>query len=237
MKKQIALLLTAFSLACGFQASVLAAGQPIEVEADSIDYNAKSGVVKAQGNVIFVQGGATLTGSEVTYNSQTKNGLVTGGVKAIKEDMTLTAAQVQLQNNTHFVATGSAVLTKGDNRLTGPTVEYDSSQDYALVPQDAVLTGPDGTMTANRIEAFLKEDRAQGLGNVHVVSETRKLDARADKADYYGIKTAGQGKLILTGNARAIQDGNTLTGETLTLYLDNKTVDAQGRTKLVIVPK
>lgn len=237
MKKQIMVLLTAITLVCGLQASVLAAGQPIEVEADSLDYNAKTGVINGQGNVIFVQGGATLTGSAVTYNSNTKNGLVTGGVKAVKEEMTLTAAQVQIQNNTHFVATGSAVLTKGDNRLTGPVVEYDSAQDYAIVPQDAVLTGPDGTMTANRIEAFLKEDRAQGLGNVHVVSETRKLDARAEKADYYGIKTAGQGKLILTGNARAIQDGNTLTGETLTLYMDNKTVDAQGRTKLVIVPK
>lgn len=237
MKKQIALLLTALSLTCGLPASVLAAGQPIEVEADSIDYNAKTGVVKAQGNVTFVQGGATLTGSEVTYNSQTRNGLVSGGVTAVKEDTTLTASQVQIQNNIHFVATGSAVLTKGDNRLTGPTVEYDSAQDYALVPQDGTITGPDGTMTANRIEAFLKEDRAQGLGNVHVVSETRKLDAHADKADYYGIKTAGQGKLILSGNARAIQDGSTLTGETLTLYMENKTVDAQGRTKLVIVPK
>ena len=41
-------------------------------------------------------------------------------------------------------------------------------------------------------------------------------------------------KIVLTGNARAIQDGNTVVGQTLTLYMDDKAVDASGRAKVVI---
>ena len=71
---------------------------------------------------------------------------------------------------------------------------------------------------------------------MHIVSDARKLDAVSDHAVYYGSKEQ-QGKTILTGNARAVQDGNVLTGNTLTLYMDNKVIDVQGRSKLVITPQ
>jgi len=41
----------------------------------------------------------------------------------------------------------------------------------------------------------------------------------------------------MSGNARAVQEGNTLTGKTLTIYLDDKAMDAQGRSKLVVKPQ
>ena len=117
----------------------------------------------------------------------------------------------------------------------GPKIDYYTDKEYAIVPGGARLTTTDGVITANQIEAFMKEERAVAEGNVHIVSDTRKLDAVSDHAVYYGKK--GDGKAILTGNARAVQDGNVLTGNVLTIYMDEKAMDSQGRSKLVVTPK
>lgn len=211
---------------------------PVELVADTIDYDAKQGIINANGSVRITQGDAVITGAKAEYNTKSQEGRVTGGVQAVNKDATLTAAEVQTyQNNNYLIALGEAVLTKGENRLTGPKVEYFADKQYAIVPQNGKIEMPDGTMTADKIEAFLQENSATGTGSVHVVSPARNLDATSDLATYYG-EPKGQSKVILSGNARAIQDGNVLTGETLTLRLDEKAMDSQGgRSKLVITPK
>lgn len=210
---------------------------PVELVADTIDYDAKQGVFVANGKVRITQGQMVVTGDKAEYNTKNQEGRITGGVKAVNQDSTLTAAEVQTyKNNTYLIAIGDAVLTKGENRLTGPKVEYFSDTQYALVPKDGKIEMPDGTMTADKIEAFLQESSATGTGSVHIVSPTRKLDATANTATYYG-EPKGQSKVILNGNARAVQDGNVLVGETLTLRLDEKAMDSQGgRSKLIITP-
>lgn len=215
-----------------------AAKTPVELVADTIDYDSKQGVINATGTVRITQGQAIITGAKAEYNTNSQEGRITGGVKAVNQDATLTAAEVQTyKNNTYLVAIGDAVLTKGENRLTGPRVEYTADTQYALVPQNGKIEMPDGTMIADKIEAFLPENSATGTGSVHIVSPVRNLDATANTATYYG-DPKGQSKVILNGNARAIQDGNVLTGETLTLRLDEKAMDSQGgRSKLVITPK
>jgi lipopolysaccharide export system protein LptA len=210
---------------------------PVEVAADTIDYDATTGVINAKGGVSMTQDAAVLTGANAEYNVKTQESHITGGVKVIKEDMTMTAAEVKGYGNSRFVATGNAVLVKGQNTLTGPLIDYDAAKQYALVPQSAYLSMPDGTMTADRLEAFINENRAAGSGNVHIVSDTRHLDATSDNAVYYGGQEQQQGKVVLTGNARAVQEGNVLTGETLTIRLDDKTIDAQGRPRLVVQPQ
>ncbi len=211
---------------------------PVEIVADSIDYDAASGIMQATGTVRITQGQAVMTGANAQYNTKSQEGHLTGGVNAVNQDATLTAEEIKtFKNNTHLIAIGDAVLTKGDKRLTGPTVEYFSDTQYALVPANGKIEMPDGTMTADKIEAFITENSATGTGSVHIVSPVRKLDATANTATYYG-EPKGQSKVILNGNAHAVQDGNVLTGETLTLRLEEKAMDAQGgRTKLVITPK
>lgn len=210
--------------------------RPVELAADSIEYDSVSGVMTAQGTVQMTQENATMTGASVRYNTKTRESYISGGVKVIQDDAVLTAAEVRGYDNTHLVATGDVVLVKGDNRLTGPQIDYDSDKEYAVVNNSARLTMPDGTMTAGKLEAFLSEDRVVGEGDVHIVSEPRQLDAVADYAVYYGAKSR-QAKAVLSGNARAVQQGNVLTGNTLTIYMDDKVMDAQGRTKLVINPQ
>ncbi|QDR82058.1 LptA/OstA family protein [Sporomusa termitida] len=218
-------------------AAAPAANTPVEIAAESIEYDAASGLMTATGGVRITQGQAVMTGDRAQYNTKSQEGHLTGGVQAVSQDATLTAAEVKTyNNNTRLVAWGGAVLTKGEQRLTGPRIEYITTTQYALVPENAKIEMPDGTMTANKIEAFIPENRATGTGSVHIVSPARKLDAIADTATYYG-EPQGQSKVVLSGNARAVQDGNILTGETLTLHLDEKAMGAQGRTKLVITPQ
>lgn len=228
--------LFALALSFGPVAPGQAAGSPVELAAEAIEYDTAQGVAIATGGVRITRDNVVMTGDKAEYNTKTQEALVTGNVKVVQGDATLTADQVQAYQNNHIVATGGVVLVKADSQLTGPRLDYYTDREYAIVGGGARLTTQDAVMTADKIEAFIAEDRAVGTGNVHIVSDTRKLDATADQATYYSAKT-GQGRVVLTGNARAVQDGNVLTGNTLTVYLDDKAMDAQGRTRLVIKPQ
>lgn len=229
----IALLLLSIAAATGISAP---ADKPVELTADTIEYDSKAGIMTAEGSVKLVRDKAVLTGASAQYNTKSKEAVVIGGVKVVREDTTLTAAEVRSFNDNYLVATGNAVLTKGDNTLAGPKIEHWVDRQYTLVPGSARLTMPDGWMTADKVEAFHNEDKAVAVGDVHIVSDKRSLDATSDQAVYTGAKNS-QGKVVLSGNARAVQDGNTLTGKTLTIYLDDKAMDAQGRSKLIVKPQ
>lgn len=229
----------AAAMLCGVLSySDAANGKPVELAADSIEYDASQGVMVAEGTVVLTQDNAVLTGARAEYNTKTQEAYITGSVKVEKEGAVLTALEVRTYNNNHIAAKGDVVLLKGDNRLTGETVDYYTDKQYAVVPNGARMTMKDGMMTAHQLEAFLNEDKVAGSGSVHITSETQKLDTVSDHAVYYGDKSGGgQSKVILTGNARAVQDGNVLTGNELTIYPDTKAMTAEGRTKLIIIPK
>ena len=209
---------------------------PIEIVADTIEYDSKKGMIIAQGSVVITRNTGVMTGARAEYNEKTRDAHITGGVKAVDGDATLTAAELRSHNDNQLVATGDVVLTKGTSKVTGPVVEYYSERQYARVPKDGSIETPDGTMTADLIEAFLDRESAVGVGHVHVVSPPRQLDATADEGVYYG-QPKGQSKVVLTGNARAMQEGNLLTSETMTIRLDEKAMDSQGRSRLVVTPK
>lgn len=237
MKNKIIPVMVALLLSCSTITQLEAAqNKPIELAADSIEYDSVNGVMIAKGSVRMVQENAVMTGSNAEYNTKTKEAHVAGGVQVVKDDATLLAQDVRSYENTHLVATGDPVLTKGESKLIGPKIDYYSDKQYAIVVGGARLTMPDQNMTADQIESYFVEERAVAQGNVHIVSPTRNLDAVSDQAVYYGKKDT-QGKTVLTGNVRAVQDGNVLTGNTMTLYLDNKVIDVQGRSKLVIIPQ
>lgn len=237
MKHTVIRIALALVLSCSAVAQIQAAqNKPVELSADTIEYDSVNGIMTAQGNVKMVQDNAVMTGSTAEYNSKTQEAHVAGGVRVVKDDATLLAAEVRSYENTHMVASGDPILTKGDSKLTGPKIDYYSDKQYAIITGGAKLAMPDSVMTADQIESFFGEDRAVAQGNVHIVSQPRKLDATSDQASYYGNK-GDQGKTVLTGNVKAVQDGNILTGNTMTLYLDNKAIDVQGRSKLVITPQ
>lgn len=236
-KAILAGLITLLVVSLGAMNSSYAANTaPVAVEGDTLEYDATSGIVKAKGNVNIKQADTMLFGAVAEYNMNTKEAYITGNVKAVQNETTMIASEIKSYDNNHLVATGDVLLTKGQDKLQGAQVDYYTDKEYALVTGGAQLDTQDAVMMADSIEAFTASDRATGHNNVHFVSQTRKVDATADTADYYGPKN-GKSKVVLTGNAHAVQEGNVLTGSLLTIYLDEKAVDAQGRAKLIIQPQ
>ena len=208
-----------------------------QLDGDVITYVSKTGIMTAKGGAKLTQGNAVMTGDSGEYNTKTKEAVMTGNVKAVKEDSTLTAAQVRSYDDMkRLVATGDALLVRKDSTAAGPRMEYFPERQYANITGGARLTNKDAVLTAKVAEAFFQEDRATADGNVHIVSEARKMDAVSDHAVYYGIN-GKNGKADLTGNVRVIQDGNVLTGNHVVMYLDDSAMDTEGRSKLVIQPK
>ena len=161
---------------------------------------------------------------------------MTNNVKVVKEGTTLTAAEVRsFDDMTKLVATGTALLVHQDGTAAGPRMEYFPDRQYAKITGGSRLTSKDAVITSAVAEAFFKEDRATADGGVHIVSDSRKLDAVSDHVVYYGLN-GKNGKAELTGNVRAVQDGNVLTGNHVILYLDDSAVDSDGRSTLIIKP-
>lgn len=214
--------------------------KPIQIEADTITYDAKQDIIEAIGDVTITQGEAIITAERLAYNVKSKEGHMAGGVKALIEGSALTADKISsYDDNERILASGNVVVLKDMNRLTGAELEYYPSRQYALMPVLARIETKDAVMTADKVEAFLGEERAIGTGNVHVVSAVRAMDATADQAVYYGLPKENS-KIILTGNARVLNEGNLLTGENLTISLsdENKRVDASGgRPRLLVIPQ
>jgi lipopolysaccharide export system protein LptA len=225
-------------LAPALQAAPEPAAAPTELNGDVITYTSKTGVMTARGGMKMTQGSAVLTGDAGEYNTKTKEAVVTGNVKVIKEGSTLTAAEVRsFDEMKRLLATGNALLVNKDGATAaGPRMEYFPDRQYANITGGARLTNKDAVLTSSVAEAFFKEDRATADGSVHIVSDARKLDAVSDHGVYYGLN-GKNGRAELTGNVRAVQDGNVLTGNHVTMYLDDSALDSDGRSTLVIQPK
>ena len=84
------------------------------------------------------------------------------------------------------------------------------------------ITTQDGTFTADYMEGWMNDEHCKGVGSAHVVSPPRQFEGGGDEAEYFGKES---GKLVLTGNAWAIQENNTLRSQRLTVYL-NETQEA-----------
>ncbi|MBP2632645.1 MAG: OstA family protein [Firmicutes bacterium] len=198
-----------------------ASDKPVDISGDVIEYDSTTGMMTATGSVKMLQDNAIVTGAKAEYNSKNKQGKVTGGVHFVKEDIDMTSESVTSLDENHIVAVGNVVMKKAESTLYGPQVDYYSDKQYAIINTDARIVNPDGTLTADKLESYMADNRIVGTGNAHIVSQTKNLDATGDVATYYGGE-GQKGKIVLSGNAVAVQDGNTLRGKTLTLYMNDQ---------------
>ena len=194
-------------------------GKISELNADSVEYNMKTGQMTAKGNVVVHYDGGVVTGDFATYNTKTYTGEMTGGIVADKEDTHLDCDRVEVRSQTKMVAIGNVHGRKKDKRVEGPVVEYDSGEEYACLPQGGMLATADGTFTADYMEGWMKTETAKAVGNAHVISPPKDFEGGGDVAEYFGKEN---GKLVLTGNAWAIQGNHTLKSGRLTVFLNEK---------------
>jgi len=221
-KKKIVAMLAAGCLLLG-AGVVFAANntstEKAELYGDKVEYNAKTGQMKADGHVKMIRGTATATGDRAEYNTKTQSGSVIGNVVADQEDTHLTCDVFTALSQTSFVAEGNVHATKADRLVDGPRVEYNSETGYGRLPAGGTLGAQGGTLTADFIEGWEKDQHVKARGNVHVIQPSRNFEGGGDEGEYFGLQ---DGKTILDGNAWAIQDNNTLHSKHLVVYLNEK---------------
>lgn len=230
--------MTVFVLCCG---TVFAApGAKYSVDATEIEYDLDSGngtttgktTIQYDGGVAVAQGGAT-------FNSKEQTGRLYGGVIADKEDNHLRSDEFIMYSRSFVSAVGSAVLTKGDKTLQAPRVDYhEDSKFVETMGGFARLSTTDGSwLSAGKIIYDMKTGLANATGGVTLENAARKMTGSGDTAVYNTHET---GYIELIGNARATQNGNTVTGNKIRVTnvsgKDSRT-HAQGDVRIVYYPQ
>lgn len=195
------------------------AAEKAELYGDKVEYNAKTGLMKADGHVKMVRGTATATGERAEYNTKTQSGSISGNVVADQEDTHLTCDVFTALSQTSFVAEGNVHAVKADRSADGPRVEYNSETGYGRLPVGGTIGAQGGTLTADFIEGWEKDQHVKAHGNVHIVHPGRNFEGGGDEGEYFGLQ---DGKTILDGNAWAVQDNNTMHSKHLVVYLNEK---------------
>ena len=230
--------ITVLMLCCG---TVLAAPQAkYSVDATEIEYDLKSGdgtttgktTIQYDGGVAVAQGGAV-------FNSRERTGRLYGGVKADKEDNHLQSDELIMYTDRFFSAVGNAALTKGDKTLKAPRVDYHDDKKFAeTLGGTAYLSAADGSwLSAGKIVYDIKTGVANATGGVTMENTAQKMTGSGDRAVYDSHET---GYIELIGNARATQNGNTVSGDKLRITnvsgKDSRT-HVQGNVRMVYYPE
>ena len=221
---------------------------PSEVNADAIEYDMNTGVVSAEGNVLLKHGPTKATGLHALFNVNTKEAHLIGNVIVVREDMRVTCNALMSNGQGHMMADGNVVAVQnlaptekypnGDTRtFTGEHIDYfPDDRKHIVIPTGGVATSEvEGTFTADQMEGWIDDERYVGRGNAHLVSHARNLEAGGDQVDYDGKQ---EGKAVVSGNAWAIQDNNTIRGNRLTVYLaDDGNLKADSAPKVQMPPE
>ncbi len=201
--------------------TIYAADEPSELNADTVEYDMKTGQIVATGNVLLKHGTARATGERATYNTETQAALLEGKVIAEKDKSRVTCDWAKSDGKGHMEAHGNIHATQEDKSFTGEHVDYyPNDRGHVVVPAGGLISSKDGTFTADKIEGWLDEEHYVGTGNAHLVSPPRKLEAGGNQVDYYG---KDERKAVLTGDAWAYQDNNSMRGNRLVVYLADQT--------------
>ena len=227
--KKICAALTAAMLVTSVATAAEKDDLPSEVNADAIEYDMNTGIVTAEGNVLLKHGPTKATGLHAMFNVNSKEAHLIGNVIVVREDMRITCNALASNGQGHMFADGNVIATQnvapgekypdGDTRtFTGEHIDYfPDDRKHVVIPNGGIAESRvEGTFTADQMEGWLDDERYVGRGNAHLVSTARNMEAGGDQIDYDGKQ---EGKAVLSGNAWAYQDNNTIRGNRVTVYL------------------
>lgn len=211
--------------------------QADDISADVLTYNGQTRVATAKGNVVIhANEGATMTGESGEYHFSDGSAYLTGSVHYVKGAQTMDAETVRVGGDRTIYGTGRVYMhdSAEQRTLRGDSVTYNPDTGYSLINGNAYVQTPDGSLTAPRIEGNAKEIRFTASGGVEFQSETHQLSGSGDQAVYTKSPNADDGRVVLSGNAYAVQNGNSFVGPELVFQLDENFAHTRGRSTLII---
>ncbi len=174
-----------------------------------------------------------ITSDEVEYSKVKEKEVVvfTGHVVAVQETTTLKSDQLKLfPEENKVVATGHAWMRDEKQKmvLTGERIEYYHDKRYGMATEKPKLVGEkeNFTLTSKKMEVFLLEDRLRATGKVRIVRDD--MVATCEVLDYFDRER----KAVLTGNPEIREKENLVTGDKITLFVDEYRVIVEDRARI-----
>ena len=212
------LTLLAAGAVCTAAAAPQQGNEPMNLTADNLTYDTRTGLITAETNVRMEQGAGWIEGARATYNTKTEEGTIEGGVRAVRDDMNLSCERLVGIGQEHWQAFGSIHMVKAGRTFTGAQVDYYPAQnDYILAGSGGTITSADGTLSADRLEGWMKDNHFVGTGNARVVSPPRDIGGGGDRMEYFG--GVERPYVVLDGNAWVFQGNNMARSNHMTVYL------------------
>ena len=125
---------------------------------------------------------------------------------AANDPLTISADTLSYDGNTGRAdAKGNVVITQADKTMTGASGWYNTKNQEASLDGGVSMIGSDMAMSAQSVHSY-NNNKFTAKGGVHLQRGDRQIFG--DTVEYNTEKEYG----LVTGNARLIAEGTTLTG-------------------------
>lgn len=188
--------------------SMLDGDQPVSVSAERLVYDGVAGRATYTGNALLWQGDTSIKGASIRLDEKT--GDLTGTSVEGSQVATTSAFEQRAKDGT---------VTRSRSINTAKAFLYEEALRRATYTGEAHMSGPQGDLTAAKIELYLKPtgdeiERAEGYDKVTLVEKKRKTTG--DRMTYFGADE----RYVMTGTPVTIVDerGCETTGRTLTFF-------------------
>jgi lipopolysaccharide transport protein LptA len=189
--------------------SMLKQDQPVHVLGATLEYDGTTSRSVYTGAARLFQGDTSIKGESIVIDNKAGNLSAAGGVT--------TTTVLDTKNAKDAADATESKKERGHSVATSKTVTYDDATRKLTYLTDAHLSGPEGDMTAARIELYLKEsgdelERAEAFDNVTLREQNRQT--KGTKMIY----TTANETYVITGTPVKIVDEcqRETTGKTLT---------------------
>jgi LPS export ABC transporter protein LptC/lipopolysaccharide transport protein LptA len=198
--------------------SLLKQDQPVSVTGERLDYDGNKSEAKYTGAAQLWQGDTVIKAPTIVIDSKNGNLDATGNVG--------TVTALQQQGKTGAVETVRSIASASN-------FKYEDKDRRATYTGSAHLNGPEGDLTARRIELYLKEsgdelDRIEAEDNVVLQSDSSKTTG--EHLTYFDT----DGRYVVRGQPVKTVDscGRETTGRTLTFFRSTDRIIVDGNEQI-----
>jgi LPS-assembly protein len=143
--------------------AIAGAREPVAIQADKVEYDARTRIYTATGNVKVLQGGTTLTADKVALNEETGEAEAVGTARLVTETNVIFADSMKVNFNTKLgvIEKGSIFVKRGNYHIKGNSLERIGEDEYLITSGDMTTCDaklPFWRVTAGRLDVRMNKD-------------------------------------------------------------------------------
>ena len=220
--------------------AMLKQDQPVQVLAAALDYDGATALAVYRGAARLFQGDTSIKGDTITIDNKAGNMAASGGVTTttVLETSTSTKPAKDAKDAKNPEATDAdtkdaKTKERSPSVATSRDLKYEDATRRLTYTGNAHMSGPDGDMTASRIELYLKPsgdelERAEAYDNLTLRGQNR--ETKGSKMIY----TTANETYVITGTPVKIVDQckRETIGRTLTFNKGTDSVVVDGNSQI-----